>query len=88
MRRVWMSWLLAGAVAVPQGAVVLGPGGSIVTTIARRVGYYSTPFPLTGLVVCSRGRVEEVNPPEDRRFWFNGEAGDPRLAGWRCAQLH
>ena len=87
MSRGWLTWLLAGAVVVPHGALVLGPGGSIITIIPQRSGYYTTPLSLSGPVVCSRGRVEDLRRPEDRVFWFDGEKGDPRLAGWRCAQF-
>jgi hypothetical protein len=88
VRRELVNWLLATTVAVPQGAVALSPEGSIFTTIPQRSGYYSTPPSLTGQVVCSRGRVHDLKRTEARMLWFDGETGDPRLAGWRCVQLH
>jgi hypothetical protein len=87
MRQSWASWLLAGALMVPHGAVVVSPGGSIITSIPQRSGYYTTPASLTGQVVCARGRVQDVKLPEERALWFDGETGDPRLAGWRCVKF-
>src|SRR5262245_23014822 len=93
-------WLLAGALAIHGGAGWHGGGWGWGVTgygplavVPRGAGsvYDFTPAgpswngaPLSGQVVCERGRLEDLSE-YDRQFYRDGlTAYGPRYAGMRC----